>query len=112
MPQTHRKPSTRQQGSIADYQITPRPSAARRSAANSVEALLYLGETRVDLRLELSIGKNVGPVAFDAFSYEFADVKWIDPFRHPRVDRLEKSGLSFGGRSNRSVISREPSSMI
>lgn len=45
---------------------------------NAIEALLDRRKARVDRRLELRVGENVGPVVFDAFANKLADIEWID----------------------------------
>src|SRR5215468_5635494 len=64
----------------------------RLSAADAVEALLYGGEPIVDSWLVLSIGENVGPVVFDAFPNQFADVEWIDTLGYPFAQRFDMLG--------------------
>jgi hypothetical protein len=64
----------------------------RLSPADAVEALLYGGEAVVDYCLEFSIGENVGPVVFDAFPNQFADIEWIDTPGYPFAERFDKLG--------------------
>ncbi len=62
---------------------------SRLSSADAVEALLYGGEAVVDPWLVLSIGENVGPVVFDAFPNQFADIEWIDTLGYPFAQRFD-----------------------
>src|SRR5262249_20056789 len=55
-----------------------RPLAPRFAFADPGEAALDLGESRLDVRLELAIGEDVGPVVLDAFAHQFADVERVD----------------------------------
>jgi hypothetical protein len=60
--------------------------------ADTVETLFYGGEPVVDYWLVLSIGENVGPVAFDAFPNQFADLEWIDTLGYPFAQRFDMFG--------------------
>jgi len=51
--------------------------ARRLPPTNPVETLFDRREPCFDERLELGVGKNVGPIPLDAFTHEFADVIWI-----------------------------------
>src|SRR5262245_66562322 len=46
--------------------------------ADPVEAALDFGKARLDHRLELAIGENVGPVVLDSFAHELAHVERIN----------------------------------
>lgn len=62
------------------------------SPADAVEALLYGSEAVVDDWLVFSIGENVGPVVFDAFPNQFADIERIDTPGYPFAQRFDKLG--------------------
>jgi hypothetical protein len=64
-------------------------SASWIATANPVEALLDRGETRLDRRLELRIGEDIRPIAFDALANKFTDVKWIDTLRDAFAEHLD-----------------------
>ena len=53
-------------------------SMPRFSPTDPVKALLYCSEAFVDLWFELIIGEDVGPVLFDSFPNQFADIERID----------------------------------
>ena len=65
---------------------------SRLSSADAVEALLYGGEAVVDSCLVFGIGENVGPVVFDAFPNQFADIEWIDTLGYPFAQRFDVLG--------------------
>jgi len=60
----------------------------RRAIANAVKPLFDRREASLDHRFEFQVGENVGPVVFDAFADEFADVKRINALRDAVLNPL------------------------
>src|SRR5689334_2659780 len=61
----------------------------RRARTDAIEPLLDGREACLDGRLELGVGKDIGPVVFDALAHKFADVERIDPASDTGVDHVQ-----------------------
>src|SRR6185436_11338839 len=106
------KPPRMNQRMLRKSRISRRFLAPGGAVADAVEPLLDDGEAGLDHRLELGVGEDVGPVAFDALAHQFADVERVDALGQPLAQAVEARRGGAFGRQGRAPLLGDPRAEI